>query len=154
VGLTYTFPEKFSPKIESEMPAQWHDPSGRERLILALWVASDRTAVPRMSFLYDNKIRPAGRSRQQMAYAYLAEVNQMWANVRGVRISGPKEISPAGYAIWRLDLWQPDNSPHYNSVIVIPLADRRILAIQVNAPSQTELDSEVDSLRGLHFDGD
>jgi hypothetical protein len=50
------------------------------------------------------------------------------------------------------NLWQPDDLPHYNSVVVIPLADRRILAIQVNAVSQSELDAEVDSLRELHLD--
>jgi hypothetical protein len=150
IGLTYTFPERFSPKVESEIHPQ--DPSGREHVFLALWDTPERTGVPRMAFLYDRKIRPADRSREEMADRYLAEVRQMWVNVPGVRISGPKKISPAGYAIWRLDLWQPDTLPHYNSAIVIPLADRRLLLIQVNAPSQSELDAEVDSLRELHLD--
>jgi len=150
VGLTYTFPEKFSPKVESEM--LWLDSSGREHMILALWDTPERTGAPRMAFLYDSKARPTGLSREEIARRYLAEVRQQWVNVRGVKISGPREISPAGYAIWRLDLYQPDNPPHYNSAIVIPLPDRRLLAIQANAPSQTELDAEVDSLKELHFD--
>jgi hypothetical protein len=54
--------------------------------------------------------------------------------------------------MWRLDTWQPDALPRYNAAVVIPLPDRRILAIQINAPSQSELDAEVDSLSELHFD--
>ena len=103
-----------------------------------------------MSFLWDRKVRQAGLSREEMANRYLAAVRQLWANVAGVKISGPKRISPS--AIWRLDLWQPDTVPHFNSAVIVPLADRRILAIQINAPSQGELDAEVDSLRELHLD--
>jgi hypothetical protein len=150
IGLTYTIPEKFSPKVENEMPAQ--DPSGREHLILALWNTPERTGAPQMTFLYDKKIRPAGSSREQMAGRYLEAVKQLWVNVQGVKISGPKKISLAGYEIWRLDFWQPDALPHFNSAIAIPLRDRRILAIQGNAASQSELDAEVDSLSELKFD--
>jgi hypothetical protein len=150
LGLTYTFPAQFSPKVESEMPIQ--DRSGREHMILALWSTPERTGVPRMAFLYDRKIRPAGSSREEMADRYLAAIRQLWANVQGVKISGPKTLSPAGYAMWRLDTWQPDALPRYNAAVVIPLPDRRILAIQINAPSQSELDAEVDSLSELHFD--
>lgn len=105
-----------------------------------------------MAFLYDMKVWPAGSSRKQIAYRYLADVRRLWVNIRGVKISEFKEISPAGYPIWRLDLWQPDTLPHFNSAIAIPLADRRILVIQVNAPSQGALDAEVDSLEELRFD--
>jgi hypothetical protein len=150
VGFNYSFPEKFSAKVENEIRPQ--DPSGREHVILALWNTPERTGVPRMAFLYDKKVRQAGLSREEMADRYLAEVRQLWVNVKGVKISGPKQISPAGYPIWRLDLWQPDTLPHYNAAIAIPLADRRILVIQVNAPSQSELDEEVDSLHDLRFD--
>ncbi len=148
--LTYTFPEQFSPKVESEVPMQ--DRSGREHMILALWNTPERTGTPRMAFLWDRKVRPAGSSREEMADRYLAAVRQLWVNVPGVKISGPRKISPAGYAIWRLDTWQPDALPHYNAAVVIPLPDRRILAIQINAPSQGELDAEVDSLSELRFD--
>jgi hypothetical protein len=150
IGLTYTIPEKFSPKVENEMPAQ--DPSGREHFILALWNTPERTGAPQMTFLYDKKVRPAGSSREEMANRYLEAVRKLWVDVQGVKISGPKKISPAGYAIWRLDLWQPDALPHFNSAIAIPLRDRRILVIQANAASQSELDAEVDSLRDLTFD--
>jgi len=150
VGFTYTFPEKFSPKVENEIRPQ--DPSGREHIILALWSAPERSGVPRIAFLYDRKVRPLGLTREEMADHYLEAVKQLWVNVRGVKISGPTQIAPAGYPIWRLDLWQPDASPHYNAAIAIPQADRRILVIQVNAPSQSELDEEVESLRQLRFD--
>jgi len=150
LGLTYTFPEQFSAKIESEMPMQ--DRSGREHMILALWNAPDRTGTPQIAFLYDTKVRPAGSSREEMADRYLAAVRQLWVNVPGVKITGPKKIFPARYPIWRLDLFQPDSLPHYNAAVVIPLPDRRILAIQINAPSQSELDAEVDSLSELRFD--
>jgi len=73
-------------------------------------------------------------------------------NVRGVKILGPQKISFPGCDVWKLDLFQPDQLPHYNAAVVVPLADRRLLAIEINAPSQTELDAEVDSLRGLRLD--
>jgi hypothetical protein len=149
IGLTYTFPAAFSPKIASEIPGST---SAVETLILALWSTPDRIGPPRMSFLYDKKIRPAGRTRQQMADRYLGEIKQMWVGVRGAKITGPEEISPAGYLIWRINISQPDNSPHYISAIAIPLPDRRILVIQANAPSQGELDAELNSLKDLHFD--
>src|ERR1700683_1331063 len=65
IRLTYAIPEKFSPKVENEMPTQ--DPSGREHLILALWNTPERAGAPQMTFLYDKKIRPAGSSGVQMA---------------------------------------------------------------------------------------
>jgi len=129
------------------------DPSGREHVILALWDAPQRTGIPRMAFLYDTKIRPAGSSPEMMADRYLAAMRVEVSKWQGVKVSDPKKISPAGYEIWRLDYWHPaDSGPPYNSAIVIPLKDRRILAIQINAPSQNELDAEVESLRDLRFD--
>jgi hypothetical protein len=150
IGLTYTFPEKFASKVESEMP---QDPSGREHVILALWDTPQRSGIPRMAFLYDTKVRPAGSSREAMASRYLEALRQQALQWQGGKVSEPRKISPAGHDIWRMDYWHPAGSaPPFNSGIVIPLKDRRILAIQINAPSQSELDSEVDSLRDLHFD--
>ena len=150
IGLTFTIPESFSAKVESELPM--HDSTGREHMILALWSKSDHSESPRIAFLYDRKVRPADRSRAEIANRYLAEIRQMWSSVRGVKIAAPQKIVHPGCELWRLDLFQPDNAPHYNSAIVIPLADRRVLAIQINAPSQSELDEEVDSLRELRLD--
>lgn len=153
LGLTYTFSEKLTAMDESAMPPAFRsDPNEREHLILALWDTPEHAGTPRMAFLYDKKVRQAGLSRSQMASNYLNAIKQMWVSVPGVKIVGPTEISPAGYAIWRLDLWQPENLPHYNSAVVIPLADRRLLVIRLSAPSQNELDAEVDSLSTLHFD--
>jgi len=149
LGLTYTFPEQFSAKTASQIPG---GESAVERMLLALWDNSDRTGNPRITLLYDKKVRPVGRTRKQMADRYLAEVRQMWVGVRGVKISPLIATSPAGYEIWRVDFFQPDNSPHYESALVIPLPDRRLLVIQMNAPSQAELNAELDSLKNLRFD--
>jgi hypothetical protein len=150
IGLTYSFPEGFSAKVESELPVQ--DSTGREHMILALWNSPEHIGSPRISFLYDTKVRSADLSSAEIANRYLAAVRQMWANVRGVKILGPQKIAFPGCDVWRLDLFQPDQLPHYNAAVVVPLADRRLLAIEINAPSQTELDAEVDSLRGLRLD--
>lgn len=149
IGLTYTFSPDFSAKTAREIPGS---DTAVERMLLVLWDNPNRAGSPRISLLYDKKVRPADRMRKQIAYRYLVEVKRMWEPVRGVDISPPEETSPAGYPIWRLDLWQPNNSPHFNSAVVIPLADRRILAIQMNAPSRAELDAELDSLKNLRFD--
>lgn len=150
IGLTYDFPEDFSAKVEGELPL--NDPKGREHLILALWKSPERTGSPRIALLYDTKQRSADLSRAEIANRYLAAIRQLWAGVPGVKISGPQKISQPGCDLWRTDLFQPDKLPHYNAAVVVPLADRRVLAIQINAPSQSELDQEVDSLRGLRLD--
>ena len=150
IGLTYEFPQKFSPKVESEIPSR--DPTGRERMILALWDTPERSGQPRMAFLYDTKQRSSDRTHDTIALAYLGEVKGMWLSVKGVKIVGPTKVSEPSYDCWRLDLSAPDQVPRYNSTIVITLSDRRILAIKASAPSQSELDSEVNSLAQMRFD--
>jgi hypothetical protein len=150
IGLTYTFPGNFSAKVESKLPM--HDASGREHMILALWNSSEQTDAPRIAFLYDTKARAAELSRAEIANHYLSAVRQLWVSVRGVKISGPQKISLPGCDVWRLDLFQPDTLPHYNAAVVVPLADHRLVAIQINADSQKDLDAEVDSLKELRLD--
>ncbi len=150
MGLTYEFPERFSPKVESEIPS--HDPTGREHMILALWDTPERSGHPRMAFLYDTKQRSSDRTHDTIALAYLGEVKGVWLSVKGVKIVGPTKVSEPSYDYWRLDLSAPDQAPRYNSTIVITLSDRRVLAIKASAPSQSELDSEVDSLAQMRFD--
>ena len=150
LGLTYNFPEKFFARIESEMNLK--DATGREHTILALWDTPERTGAPRISFLYDRKARSPDLSQAEIANRYLNAVRQLWVNVPGVKILGPQKVSQAGFSMWRLDLFQPDQLPHFNAVVVIPLPDRRILAIQLNASAQRDLDAEIDSLREIHFD--
>ena len=71
----------------------------------------------------------------------------------GVKVSPPEKVNLAGYAIWRMDYWHPtDSGPPFNSGVVIPLKDHTILVVQINAPSQNELEAEVNSLRNLRFD--
>ena len=150
MGLTYEFPQKFSPKVESQIPSR--SPSGRERMILALWDSPQRSGAPRMAFLYDTKQRSSDRTRDTIALAYLGEVKGMWLGVKDVKMDGPTKFSQPSYDYWRLDLSAPNQEPRYNSVIVITLSDRRVLAIQVNAPLPAELDEEVQSLARLRFD--
>jgi hypothetical protein len=150
IGLTYTFPDNFTAKVESELPMQ--DPSGREHMILALWNSSEHTEAPRIAFLYDTKARPADSSSAEIANHYLSAVRQMWAGIPGVKISGPRKVSFPGCDLWGLDLFQPDKVPHYNAAFVVPLADHRLVAIQINAASQKQLDEEVDSLKELRLD--
>jgi hypothetical protein len=151
IGLTYKFPDPFIPKSEDEL---LRDSSGRDHLILALVGPSQTTGKPRMSFLHDTKIRPVGLTRVELASRYLQAVRQSASQVPGVKLSDSVRIFPAGYEIWRQDYWVPAavGGPPFNSGIVIPLNDRSLLVIQINAPSQSELDVELDSLRDLHFD--
>ena len=150
MGLTYEFPEQFSPKLEPEIPI--HDSTGREHMILALWDTPQRNGAPRMAFLYDTKQRASDRTHDTIALAYIGEIKQTWLRVKGVKIDGPTKVTLPSYDYWRFDLSAPDQVPRYNSVIVITLSDRRVLAIQANAPSQSELDDEVNSLARMRFD--
>jgi len=150
MGLTYEFPRKFSPKVESEIPSR--DPTGREHMILALWDTPERGGQPRIAFLYDTKQRSSDRTHDTIALAYLGEIKRTWLGVKDVKIVGPTKVSETSYDYWRLDLSAPSQVPRYNSTVVITLSDRRVLAIKASAPSQSELDSEVDSLARIRFD--
>jgi hypothetical protein len=148
LGLTFTFPERFSAKVESQLP-MWKS-TGPEHLILSLWTEGEDS--PRLAFLYDATIRPADRSSAEIANRYLNAIRQMWVNVKGVKIDGPHKVAMTGFALWRVDLYQPESVPHYNAAIVIPRPDRTLLVIRAIAPSQSELDAEVDCLQGMLFD--
>ena len=150
MGLTYEFPQKFSPRVESEIPSR--DPTGRERMILTLWDTPELNGQPRMAFLYDTKQRSSDRTHDTIALAYIGEIKRAWLGVKDGRIVGPTKVSEPTYDYWRLDLSAPDQVPRYNSTIVITLSDRRVLAIKASAPSQSELDREVDSLAQVRFD--
>jgi hypothetical protein len=151
-GLTYEFPEKFSPKVGDEMPRPFRDATGRERFILTLWDTPQRGGALRMAFLYDTKQRSSDRTHDTIALAYLGEIKGMWLGVKDVKIVGPTKVSEPSYDYWRLDFSAPDQVPHYNSAIVITLSDRRVLVVRAGAPSQSELDGEVDSLARMRFD--
>jgi hypothetical protein len=152
IGLTYEFPEKFSPKVGNEMPQPFRSAKGRERFILTLWDPTQRGGALRMAFLYDTMQRSSERTHDTIALAYLGEVKGMWLRIKDVKIVGPTKVSEPSYDYWRLDLSAPDQVPRYNSVIAITLSDRRVLVVRAGAPSQSELDSEVDSLAQMRFD--
>jgi hypothetical protein len=58
----------------------------------------------------------------------------------------------SGLTLWRMDYWRPDDSGQsFNSMMAIALNDRSVLCIQMNAPSQPELDRLFDSLQRLHI---
>jgi len=91
-------------------------------------------------------------SRAEIANRYLAAIRQLWVGVKGGKITGPQKLVFPGCEVWRTDFFNPGRFPRYNAAVVVPLADRRILAIQINAPSQAQLDDEVNSLRELRVD--
>jgi hypothetical protein len=152
MGLTYEFPEKFSPKVDENHKLFGHDTTGRERMILTLWDPPQRGGALRMAFLYDTKQRSSDRTHDTVALAYMGEIKGMWLGVKDVKIVGPTKVSEPSYDYWRLDFSTPNQVPRYNSAIAITLSDRRILVVRAGAPSQSELDSEVDSLVRLRFD--
>ena len=152
IGLTYEFPEKFSPKVGSQMPKPFRDATGRERFILTLWDTPERGGALRMAFLYDTKQRSSDRTHDTIALAYIGEVKRMWLGAKSVEIAAPTKISEPSYDYWRLDFSGPEQVPRYSSAIVITLADRRVLVVRAGAPSQSELDSEIDSLARMRFD--
>jgi hypothetical protein len=152
MGLTYEFPGKLSPKIESETPTPFRDATRRESMILTLWDAPQRGGALRMAFLYDTKQRSSDRTHDTIALAYIGEIKRMWLGVKDVKIVGPTKVSEPSDDYWRLDFSVPDQVPRYNSAIVITLSDRRVLVVRASAPSQSELDGEVDSLARMRFD--
>src|SRR5438128_4653165 len=58
ISLTWTFPETLVPEVPDRLP---RDPSGRERILLALWDNAEKTPVPLIVFLWDTKTRPDTR---------------------------------------------------------------------------------------------
>ena len=149
MGLTYEFPEKFSPKVEGESPIR---SSQREHMVLTLWDDTKIGGALRMAFLYDTMQRSRDRTHDTIALAYIGEIKGMWLDVKDVKIVGPNKVSQPSYDYWRLDFSVPHQVPHFNSAIVITLADRRVLVVRAGAPSQSELDGEVDSLSQMRFD--
>ncbi|MGB8010005.1 MAG: hypothetical protein WCF68_00205 [Terriglobales bacterium] len=152
MGLTYEFPEKFSPKVGDEMPRPFRDARGRERFILTLWDTPQRGGALRMAFLYDTKQRSRDSTHDTIALAYIGEIKRTWLGVKDVKIVGPTKVSEPSYEYWRLDFSAPEQVPRYNSAIVITLSDRRVLVVRAGAPSQSELDDEVASLTRMSFD--
>jgi hypothetical protein len=152
MGLTYEFPDKFNPKVGGEMPKPFSDARGRERFILTLWDTPQGGGALRMAFLYDTQERSSGRTRDTIALAYIGEIKQMWLGIKDVKIVGPTKVSEPSYDYWRLDFSAPDQVPSYNSAIVITLSDRRLLVVRAGAPSQRDLDGEIDSLARMRFD--
>ncbi len=152
IGLTYEFPENFSPKVGDKMPKPFRDATGRERFILTLWDTPERGGALRMAFLYDTKQRSSDRTHDTIALAYIGEIKGNWRAVKDATMVGPTKVSEPSYDYWRLDLSAPNEAPRYSSMIVITLSDRRVLAIKAGAPSQSELDSEVASLARMRFD--
>lgn len=151
IGLTYEFPEKFVPKVESRK-LFGNDSTGREQMILSLWDPAQSGGALRMAFLYDTKQRSSDRTHDTIALAYIGEIKRSWLGVKNVNIVGPTKISEPSYDYWRLDFSAPGQVPRYSSAVVITLSDRRILVFRAGAPSQSELDSEVDSLARMRFD--
>ncbi len=147
IGLTYTLPQGLAPAPNQKVP---QDPHGREFIILALWDTPRKTPIPRVTFLYDTKEAPAKLTPEEVATRFLQAMSR---NREGYKMSDPRRVSIADTTMWRMDYWRPDDSGQsFNSAVIIPLKDRKLLFIQMNAPTQAKLDSLIDTLRELHFD--
>jgi len=145
IGLTYTFPATLAPQPENELPQS----SGTEKIILALWDKPRHTPVPRVVFLYDSKVQPARFTPDEIALKYLQSLRPQ----AGYKMSNPQKVRIGANALWRMDYWRPDDSGQsYNSAIAFAFKNRTVLCIQMDASSQPELDSLVDSLQALIFD--
>jgi hypothetical protein len=92
LGLTYDFPDKFSPKVESEPPTPFRDATGRERMMFTLWDLPQQGSALRMAFLYDTKRRSSDRTRDTIALAYIGEIKRTWLGVKDVTIAGPTKF--------------------------------------------------------------
>ena len=146
IGMTYTIPEALAPEAESQLP---RDPKGHEYIILALWDKARHTPVPRVVFLYETKEAPASLTPEEIALRYLHSMKPL----QGYKMTEPQRVSTAGTTMWRMDYQRPDDSGQsYNSAIVVPFSDRKLLFIQMNAATQGDLDTLVGSLRELRFD--
>jgi hypothetical protein len=147
IGLTYKIPEGFAPDPKQQIP---QDPRGREFIILALWDHPRHTPIPRITFLYETKEAPASFTSEQIALRYLHALER---HREGYKMSDPRRVSMSGNTMWRMDYWRSDDSGQsYNSAIIIPFKDRKLLFIQMNASTQDELDSLIRSLDTLRFD--
>jgi hypothetical protein len=146
IGLSYAIPSTLIQSPENELPK---DPTGREHVILALWDNPRRTPTPRVVFLYDTKARSSTLTLDQIGEDYLRSLKPG----EGFKMEQPRKVLGAGNRMWRMDFWRPDDSGQsFNSSFAVPLMDRRVLFIQMNASSQRQLDLLVDSLQGLKFD--
>jgi hypothetical protein len=145
IGLTYTFPNGLVPQSKDTLP---RDSTGREEILFALWDNPRRTPVPRVVFLYDKRPRPAGATPDMIAGRYL----RSFMPPAGATMSEVTKIARATVPMWRRDYRLPDSSGHpYNTAITVPLRDRSVLVIQMDAPSQPELELLVDSLQKLRI---
>ncbi len=145
ISLTYSVPQGFDSTPENQLP---HDATGREQILLALWAQGHRTPVPQIVFIYDHLARSSSLSPQTIAEDYLKALKPG----EGYKMGVPQRVELANVPTWRMDYWRPDDAGQsYNSAIVIPSAEHKILFIQMNAASSAELNALVDSLRSLKF---
>ena len=149
IGLTWSFPETLVPEALDQLP---RDPSGRERILLALW-DNEKTPVTLIAFL--TKTRPDTRSSSAWALQYLADLRhrQSLSPGEGVKMSDPIETRIGSRTAWKMNYSRPDHPRQpFMSAITVPAKGRTVLFIQMSARSERELDSFVNSLAALKFD--
>lgn len=107
---------------------------------------------PGWHFCTTLKVRPQTWTAREIAMNWLDALQASFRGDSRMKLSPPVIVALSGFTAWRLNYIQnyPNILP-YNCVVVIPLPDRKLLAVQMNAPSQAELDVEVASLSGLRF---
>jgi hypothetical protein len=99
--------------------------------------------------MYETKARSSTLTLDQIGEYYLRSLKPG----EGFKMEQPRKVLIAGNTMWRMDYWRSDDSGQsFNSSFAVPLKDRRVLFIQMNASSQHKLDLLVDSLQGMKFD--
>lgn len=151
IGLEWTFPETLAPGAPDQLP---RDPSGRERILLALWDKAQKTPVPLIVFLWDTRTRPDSRSPSAWALQYLTDLKrrQSLSPGEGVKMSDSSETRIGGRAAWKMNYSRPDQPlQSFMSAITMPAKGRTVLFIQMSARSERELDGFVNALAGVKF---
>ena len=96
-----------------------------------------RTPIPRIVFLHDTKARSSTLTADQIGEDYLKSLKPG----EGFKVERPKKVLIAGNSIWRMDYWRPDTSGQsFHSSFAVPLKDRRVLFIDMNSSSRSQLD--------------
>ncbi len=98
--------------------------------------------------MWDIAVRPPKLTSEEIARHALEPLRTAGATKVSEIIQFPLPTAKS----WRLDYQMSDNPGQiFNSAVVIPLRGRRVLYIQMNAATRSELDSLVASLKALRL---
>ena len=148
IGLTWTYPDTLVAEQTDKLP---RDPSGRERIILALWDKTQKTPVPLIVFLWGTRVRPNTWSRSEIAQRYLRYLKSNPG--KASNLSESTELQIGSRTAWKMVYSLTDKLGQSSDCeIALPLKNRTLLLIQMSARSASELDSFMKALATVKFD--